>query len=151
MSRSRFLAVFAGYLALAALAGCRQGRDRSDAQAFLAVYETLDHRAPAPLREKKLALLEELTLVDPVVKQARDDCVSAHRALLTAERQHDSAAGQLDKAISKHLEGSPLPAEEGEPIRVALEQANSALTDARDRFASCESAARGLSLRFGKR
>jgi hypothetical protein len=136
---------------LVALGACGEGRQRSEARAFLALYESLDHRAPGAVREQKLTALKQLTLVDPNVKQARDDCVSAHRALLTSEREHERAAKHLDEAISKHVEGTPLPPAVTEPIRVGIEQADRSLAAARSRFSRCEDAARSLSLRFGSR
>ena len=150
MNVFRFRGVLVGYATILLLSAC-EGRERRDAQAFLALYESLDHRAPAAAREQKVSALKQLTLVDPKVKQARDDCVSAHRALLNAESQHEQAAKQLDQAIAKDFEGAPLPASVGEPIRVAIEQADRSLADARNRFLRCEEGARSLSLRFGKR
>jgi hypothetical protein len=138
-------------MALAALVACGEGRQRTEARAFLALYESVDYRQPPALREQKLSALKQLTLVDLEVKRARDDCVSAHRALLRAEREHESAAARLDQVIGKDLKGAPLPPEQAEPIRVSIEQADRSLADARARFGRCENAARSLSLRFGAR
>ena len=152
MSARSFRAVLLGYgLVMVLAAGCGGDRQRSEAQAFLALYESLDHRQPVAVREQKLTALKQLTLVDLDVKRARDDCVSAHRALLTSETANEAAKSRLDEVISKHLEGSPLPPELTEPIRVGVEQAERSLKEARSRFARCEEEARSLSLRFGKR
>lgn len=152
MSLSRFPGVLVGYVVLLlGLAGCGEDRQRREAHAFLSVYETLDHRQPTAVREQKLKALKQLTLVDLDIKRARDDCVSAHRALLISEREHEEAAAQLDKVVAKHAEGSPLPTSETEPIRVGIEQADRSLQEARTRFSRCETAARSLSLRFGSR
>jgi hypothetical protein len=151
MRLSRWRGVPAGYMVLAALLGCAEERQRTEARAFLALYETIDHRQPSAVREEKLSALKQLTLVDVEVKRARDDCVSAHRALLRAEHEHESAAVRLDQAIAKDLKGAPLPPDQAEPIRVSIEQADRSLGDARTRFARCENGARSLSLRFGKR
>jgi hypothetical protein len=151
MSVSRFPGVLVGYAAVLALVACAEQRQRSEARAFLAVYESLDHRQPAAVREEKLKALKQLTLVDLDVKRARDDCVSAHRALLVSEREHERAASKLDQVVSKNHDGSPLPPELTEPIRVGIEQADRSLQEARTRFSRCETAARSLSLRFGNR
>jgi hypothetical protein len=151
MRLPRLLGVPALYVVLMAPSGCGEERQRTEARAFLALYESLDHRQPAAVREEKLSALKQLTLVDVEVKRARDDCVSAHRALLRAEQEHESAAAKLDQAIAKDLKGAPLPVEQAEPIRVSIEQADRSLADARTRFTRCENGARSLSLRFRQR
>src|SRR5262245_47087772 len=112
MSLSRLRGVTMGYMAALALVGCGEERQRTEARAFLANYETVDLSQPATVRQQKLSALKQLALVDLEVKRARDDCVSAHRALLRAEREQESAALRLDEAIAKDPKGTPLPPEQ---------------------------------------
>lgn len=128
-----------------------EGRTRAEAHTFLALYAATDHRAPVAERERKIQQLEQLSLSDETVKKARDECVGAHRALLTAERQNEQAAGQLDKAIAGQPSGAALPVADTASIRAGIEAAEASLGDARGRFEKCETQARSLSLRFGAR
>lgn len=144
---SKFLAMCA---LCAATAGCdREDRVRAEAHTFLALYRATDHRAPIAERERKIVQLEQLTLSEEVVRAARDQCVGAHRALVRAELENETAAGQLDKAIAAQPDGGSLLAADTLRIRAGIEQAASSLADARTRFEKCEAQARGLSLRFG--
>jgi hypothetical protein len=129
---------------------CGEDRLRSESRAFLSLYEVIDHRQPAQIRELKLAALGSLVLTEPDVKKARDECVAAHRALLSAEREHEQAATQLDRAIAQNDNGGPLPAATTELIRQGIDHAEQSLTKARGLFERCENQARSLSLRFGK-
>src|SRR3954466_3429698 len=72
--------------------GCGDDRLRGESRAFLRLYEVIDHRQPAQIRELKLAPLGWLVLTEPDVKKARDECVAAHRALLRPEREQRKAA-----------------------------------------------------------
>lgn len=132
------------------LVGCSGDRQRTEARALLALYEGIDHREPAATREPKIKKLSELTLTDDLVSKARSECVSAHQALLTAERQHEAAARELDKALEKSEGGEPLPPAVTVEIQHGIDKADSSLTDARIRFERCENQVRSLSLRFGK-
>jgi hypothetical protein len=134
------------------LPGCdREGRTRAEARTFLALYEATDHRAPVPERERKVAQLEQLTLTDESVRQARDECVAAHKALISAEHSNERAAGQLDRAIAGQPDGEPLAEGATAAIRTGIEQAERSLKDARTRFEKCESKARDLSVHYGER
>jgi hypothetical protein len=134
------------------LHGCdREGRTRAEARTFLALYEATDHRAPVPERERKVAQLEQLTLTDQVVREARDECVAAHRSLISAEHSNDKAGKQLDEALAGHPQGEALPENATVGIRAGIEQAERALVDARTRFERCEAGARDLSLRYAER
>lgn len=139
-------------VALVSLAGsaCGDRRLRSEARAFLARYEALDHREKAASREQKVHALEQLVLTEPELVKVRTHCVEGHAALLASERTHEHAAQQLDRAVAASPEGAPLSARATEQIRLEIEQADSALARARENLRQCESAARGLSLRFGK-
>lgn len=137
-------------LVLAAALGCSDDRLRSESRAFLSLYEVIDHRQAAQIRELKLAALEALVLTEPDVKKARDECVAAHRALLSSEREHEQAAAELDRAIAKNGDGGPLPSATTEQIRKGIDHAEQSLTKARSLFGGCENQARSLSLRFGK-
>ncbi len=141
------------WLALLVLGlGCdRDARTRAEARTFLSVYESIEHGAPLAERERKIAQLEQLTLSDEGVRRARDDCVGAHRALARAEREHEQAARELEKAIAAQPDGAPLPAGETERIRGGIEQAERSLGDARGRFQRCEQEVRDLSLRYAQR
>lgn len=136
-----------------ALAACgdKDARARSEARMFLSLYEATDHRAPVSERERKIAQLNELALSDETVQKTRDECVEAHRALIRAERENESAAKQLDQALAAQPDGEPLPVTATEGIRNGIAAAEAALSDARKRFEQCESDARGLALRFGPR
>jgi hypothetical protein len=129
----------------------RDDRVRAEAHTFLAVYRATDHRAPIAERERKIVQLEQLTLSEEVVQRARDQCVGAHRALVRAELENETAASQLDKAIAAQPDGGALLAVDTQRIRTGIEQAASSVADARTRFEKCESQARSLSLRFGGR
>jgi hypothetical protein len=126
-------------------------RVRAEAHTFLAVYRATDHRAPIAQRERKIVQLEQLTLSEGVVRTARDECVGAHRALVRAELENETAASQLDKAIAAQPDGGALLAADTQRIRVGIEQAASSVAEARARFEKCETQARSLSLRFGDR
>jgi len=146
---SNFLAV---WVLCCIVAACdRDDRVRAQANTFLALYRATDHRSPPAERERKVAQLEQLTLTEEVVTLARDECVGAHRALLRAERENETASGQLEKAIAGQAGGAALPPEQTAEIRAGIERAESSLVDARGRFEKCESQARSLSLRFGER
>jgi hypothetical protein len=133
------------------LSGCGgDNRLRSEARAFLTLYESLDHREKPAVRELKLRSLAALVLTEPLVKQARDACMAAHKALLTSEREHEEAARKLDQAIADNTSGAPLPVQATEQIRQGIDQADRSLSAARGLFQRCESQARSLSLRFGK-
>jgi hypothetical protein len=137
-------------LATLSTAGCGDRRLRSEARAFLARYEVLDHREKAALREQKVHALEQLVLTEPEVVAARTHCVEGHTALLSSERTQEHAAQELDRAVAGSPEGAPLSAQATEQIRLEIEQADNALANARENLRQCESQARGLSLRFGK-
>lgn len=140
------------FATMGAAVGCdREGRTRAEARTFVALYEATDHRAPIVERERKLAQLEQLTLTEPLVSEARDECVGAHRALIRAERESEQAAGQLDKALIAAPDGGALDPAESERIRAGIVQAERSVGDARARFGRCEEQARSLSLRFGPR
>jgi type IV secretory pathway protease TraF len=137
-------------LALAAGLGCsRDDRVRAEAHTFLALYRATDHRAPIAERERKIVQLEQLTLSEEAVRTARDQCVGAHRALIRAERENETAAGELDRAIAAQPDGGSLMAADTIRIRAGIERAEGSLSDARGRFEKCEAQARTLSLRFG--
>lgn len=135
---------------LLACAACGDNRLRAESRAFLGLYEVIDHRQPAAIRELKLTALEALVVTEPDVKKARAECVAAHRALLSSEREHEQAAKKLDEAIAQNKEGEPLPPATTELIREGIDHADQSLGKARSLFESCENQARSLSLRFGK-
>lgn len=134
-------------------AGCtdREERLRAEARVFLNLYEATDHRAPIAERERKIEQLEQLSLADEAVRKARDECVDAHRALIRAERENEQASRALDQALSAAPQGEPLAPADTERIRARITGAEAALSDSRSRFERCESQARGLAMRFGKR
>jgi len=138
----------AGLLLLAV--GCGDGRLRGESRAFLSLYEVIDHRQAPAIRELKLNALSALVLTESEVKKARDECVAAHQALLSSEREHEQAAKKLDEAIAQNADGAPLPAATTELIRQGIDHADQSLGKARSLFESCENQARSLSLRFGK-
>jgi hypothetical protein len=131
-------------------AACGDRRLRSEARAFLARYEAIDHREKGALREQKVQALEQLVLTEPQVLAARSHCLDGHNALLASERSHEHAAQQLDRAVGDSPGGAPLSPEATEQIRVEIEQADNALARAKENLRQCENEARGLSLRFGK-
>jgi hypothetical protein len=141
--------LLAALLIVAAMA-CGDRRVRTEARAFLARFEALDHREKAAVRETKLVALEQLVLTEPEVVSARMHCVEGHQALLSSERAHEHAAQQLDRALAASPDGAPLSPQATEQIRVEIEQADQALGRARANLRQCENEARGLSLRFGK-
>jgi hypothetical protein len=149
---ANFLAQVVLVLASGQLAGCdREGRARAEARTFLSLYEATDHRAPIPERERKLVQLQQLALSEEVVRAARDECVSAHKVLISAERKNEQASQSLDRALAASKDGAGLASEESVRIRGEIKAAETALGDARQRFERCENQARSLSLRFGDR
>jgi DNA polymerase III delta prime subunit len=149
---SKFLASCGLALALVTGAGCnRDDRVRAEAHTFLALYKATDHRASIAERERKIAQLEQLTLSEEAVRTARDQCVGAHRALIRAERENETASGELERAVAAQPDGGSLMAADTLRIRAEIERAEGSLTDARGRFEKCEAQARTLSLRFGDR
>lgn len=131
-------------------AACGDRRLRAEARSLLAVYQGMDHRQKPEVREKKLAELQLLALVEPEVVQARDHCVAGHTALLRAERAHEDAARKLDEAIAQSPDGAPLGEAATQAIRTQIEQADGALNNARTSLRQCETQVRGLALRFGE-
>jgi hypothetical protein len=123
---------------------------RAEARSFLGVYKGMDHRQKAEEREKKLSELRLLVLTEAEVVQAREHCVAGHTALLRAERAHEDAARKLDAAIGASPDGAPLSPEATQAIKTQIEEADSALNNARTSLRQCETEARGLSLRFGE-
>jgi hypothetical protein len=149
---SNFLAHVAAVLTLGQLTACdREGRVRAEARTFLALYEATDHRAPIPERERKVQQMEQLALSEEAVAAARDECVAAHKTLISAERQNEHASKELDKALAAQPKGDALPADEIARIRNEIQAADQSLSDARKRFEHCETQARSLDLRFGDR
>lgn len=149
---SNFPARLALVLSLGLLAACdREGRTRAEARTFLALYEATDHRAPIPERERKLVQMEQLALSEEAVRAARDECVAAHKTLISAERQNERASVQLDQLLAAQPQGQALPPEQIGRIREQIQAAEVSLSDARKRFEHCEAQARSLSLRFGER
>ena len=148
---ARFLARFVlSVVGVAMATSCdRDDRVRAEAHTFLALYRATDHRAPTAARERKIVQLEQLSLSEEVVRAARDQCVRAHRALVRAELQNETAASQLDQAIAAQPDGGALMAADTLRIRAGIEQATSSLAEARGGFEKCEAQARSLSLRFG--
>jgi hypothetical protein len=128
--------------------GCGQDRERREARAFLAVFDSMDHRQKAEDREQKLSQLRLLSLVEPAVVQARDHCVTGHTALLRSESAHEEAGRKLDEALLASPD-KPLEPQASEQIRKQIEQAEKALNNARISLRQCEAQARSLSLRFG--
>jgi hypothetical protein len=129
--------------------GCdRDDRLRAEARLFLALYEATDHRAPIAERERKIVQLEQLALSEELVREARDQCVSAHRTLIRAERENANAGRKLDQAIAAQPQGEALQATATDGIRAEIDRAEQSLTDARGRFEKCEARTRTLSLRF---
>ncbi len=149
---TNFLAHLALVTGLAQLAACdREGRVRAEARTFLALYEATDHRAPIPERERKVQQMEQLVLSEEAVRAARDECVAAHKTLISAEQQNEHASVELDKVLAAKGGSEPLPPDEIARIRTEIQSAEGSLSDARKRFEHCETQARSLDLRFGER
>lgn len=153
MSMGRFAMGCLGLLGLlAGLPACDSaGRERDEARRFLAVYSGLDHREPLDQREREVGELEALPLHAPKVLHARDACVSAHRALIAAERAQDTATQALDRALASKPNGEALDKQQAEGVQQSIVKAESALSGARTRFSACEAEARQLALRFSER
>jgi len=136
----------------AAFAGCdRDARARAEAHTFLALYGATDHRASVEERERKITQMEQLSISTEAVRTARDECVGAHRTLIAAERENETASAALDKALRDLPKGESLPENETTRIRAGIDKASNSLNDARGRFDKCETQVRSLSLRFGER
>ncbi len=139
-------------LLLVCLGACdSSARERSEARRFLASYGALDHRDAMDEREREVTDLAALPLHSPIVMKARDACVSAHRALLEAERAQERAAGALEKALASRPDGEALSKQQAAQVQQSITAAETALSGARTRFAPCETDARDLALRYAER
>lgn len=126
-------------------------RLRDDSRRFLALYEAIDYRAHAALREPKVEALAQVPLADETVRQTRDLCVDAHRILLREERAQEEHAAEIESAIAKQTDGGPLDAATIARLQARLKESELGLSRAREQLKTCESQARSLGLRFGKR
>lgn len=147
-------AVHAAGLIVSLLAGgCtdQQERIRAEARSLLTMYEATSHRAPLAERERKITKLSQLAISDEPLRKTRDLCVEAHRALVRAERENDSASSQLEQALAAQNDGGALPADQVETIRNSIASAERAISASRGSFEQCESEMRTLSLRYGER
>lgn len=138
-----------GLLLVPLVAAC-QSRDTEEARAFLAAYSAIDHNAPEADRSQRIAALEQVVITSQGIAKTRDECVKAHRALLDSEGAQERAARALEAALGD-AGGEPLPVEQTTAIQAVIGAAESALSEARRRFATCEAEARDLALRHGKR
>jgi hypothetical protein len=116
---------------------------------MLALYHAIDHKGPLSPREQMVNDLAELPLDTDVVKEARNACVGAHRALISAEQAHERAAASLDKVLAGKPDGQPLGQAESALVQHEIQGAEQALRQARDRFTPCEDRVQSLALRFG--
>ncbi len=154
MYRGRQLGSRSGFimLGLLGLLACGSAdRERGEARRFLGSYGALDHRAKGAERERAIHELEQLPLHVPSVQHARDACVGAHRALLSAELTQEQAAAALDKALASKPNGEALDKSVADGVQQNIVQAETALAGARTRFGACESEAQSLALRFAPR
>lgn len=116
---------------------------------MLALYHAIDHKGPVSPRERMVDDLAELPLDTEVVQNARNACVGAHRALLSAEQAHERAAASLDRVLASKPDGQPLGQAESSLVQREIEGAEQSLRQARERFAPCEDQVQSLALRFG--
>jgi hypothetical protein len=145
-----FYAVVA--LCVVCLFACSESdRTRQEARRMLALYKAIDHKGALSPREQKVNDLAQLPLDTQVVQQARDACVGAHRALISAEQAHERAAASLDRVLADKPDGQPLGANESALVQREIESAEHSLRQARERFSPCEDQVQSLALRFGEK
>ena len=147
-TRARAAARFA-YAALLALAfvGCADN-ERNEAQLLVDRLERIEEDSPLAVRQRELASVRRLGLSAEEVVRVRDACVRAHEALLTAEREQESARTALARATGA---GAELPPADATRIAAAIERSDRAIAQSRELFPACQQGKRSLTLRFGGR
>jgi len=147
-TRPRGAARFA-YVVVSALAfaGCADN-ERNEAQLLIDRLERIEEDSPLAVRQRELASVRRLGLSAEEVLRVRDACVRAHDALLTAEREQESARTALERATSA---GAELPPAAATRIAAAIERSDRAIVQSRALFPACQEGKRSLTLRFGGR
>ncbi len=134
-------------LVLMFAAGCADNV-RNEAQLLVDRLERIEEDAPLAVRQRELASVRRLGLSAEEVVRVRDACVRAHDALLTAEREQESARAALERATGA---GAELPPADATRIAAAIERSDRAIAQSRELFPACQEGKRGLMLRFGGR
>lgn len=127
--------------------GC-EDHERNEAQLLMDRLDRIEEDSPLAVRQRELDGVRRLALSSNSVAQVRDSCVRAHEALLTAEREQQSAHAALDHATAA---GAQLPPTLATRISRAITRSDQAIARARELFPRCQEGTRGLSLRFGGR
>jgi hypothetical protein len=132
---------------MVSFAGCRTERDEARIlfDRLDAVDVQLDHAARAP----RVDDLQALSLEEAQLARMRDDCVAAHRALIEAEAQQQTARKALSRAEAQ-TEGSLDPAEAARLTEV-IGRSQEAYERAKALFPACERHKRSLAMRFSGR
>ena len=128
-------------------AGC-SGRTTVDAeaQALVDALQALDVAGTPARREAQLRILRSLALTDPGLVKTREQCVTVHAGLQTAEDEQEGARGALAAAAARPRDGG-LPAAEAERIHAAIQRSEAARKKAAAALPACEQATRDLLLR----
>lgn len=136
-------AIFLVCLGVGACA-CGDAR-REEASRLLQALDSLDVAAPDERREARIATLREMAIRDPGLAQVRDQCVTVHAGLLSAEREQAAAGRALKAAAASHA-GHGIPPAEAERITQAIARSEQAWNAARAALPKCEAATRELLL-----
>ncbi len=137
------MGLVAGLLA----AGCEDA-ERNEAQLLVSRLDRVEEDSPLAVRQRELDSVRRLGLSVESVVRVRDACVRAHDALLTAEREQQTARASLEHATRA---GAQLPAADAARIASAIERSDQAIARSRELFPRCQEGKRDLTLRFGGR
>lgn len=140
----RLLALIA-FVALA-LAGCEPDA-RNDATIFLDRVQRIDLDDPLAERRRLVASLESLPLTAPEVTRARDTCVEAHRAILSAEELTQGARAELER----HEDEAAIPLVTRQRIEADIRRSNELIERSRGLFDTCHRLTRDLEVRYRSR
>ncbi|MCG8555223.1 MAG: hypothetical protein MJD61_08030 [Proteobacteria bacterium] len=115
--------------------------ERERARALLSYIESIDINAPERERERRLAELARFKTASESQRKARDSCLDAHRALLSAEAHQARARREL--AAGPRLRPARISAVEAD-----IRHSDRSLSRARALFRQCRDRARRLALHY---
>jgi len=115
----------------------------AEARALLERIGSLDLRASAGERARKIERLRALQLAHPELAHVRDACALAHAGLLAAESEQAGVRDRLDQAGDGGLREAELTR-----LAAAVKQAGERLHDAQAALPECETRTRELLERY---
>lgn len=136
-------------ITLLASCACDDSTTRNEAMLFIDRFEDVDVDDPLEQRRAAIASIRGLALTDATVIATRDQCVTAHEALIEAEDQHDIARHMLvESSGAGEREVAP---EIAAQINAAIEHSDEAIARSRELFPRCTRAMSQLERRFPRR